>query len=865
MVQLDFKNRLNWVIAGLVAFFVLFAVWLRLLPMLSMGHTDILMLVGSDDPLYNLRQVEQLLANHFSYAWFDPMTQYPNGTTVYWGPLFIYISGFACLIAGAATRPEIIGVCLLVPVAMAAVTIVLMYYIGKICGDWKTGLLAAGFTAVVSGQFFYRSLYGYFDHHIGEVLFSTLFCLVYLYLLISEKDTKIDLKNFASWKKTALLSVLAGIAYLLGLFLMPTMILFALIVVLFTVIQFVINAWRDQKSECLLVANTIIFAVAIIGLLLFGFKSQSIDLSTYSVGHIYAYLAVIAGTTVLYLISRYLKGKEKYYYPLSLVGLAVVAAGLLFVISPQFFNQLLSASFQFFGQAPVTDTVQEARGWSSASAWNTFNYGLILMFFGGLIALYNLYRENRPHGLFVLIWSVLMVYSTWQHVRYEYYLAINVALLSAVCVSFVIELGKKDIIRLASGIANSSAPDETSDQPEETETKGKKQKKSQKKSPESFAPRYLILALVVIAAGIGILFAYTSASYSYINASGEPLLMNSDWRESLDWMANGTPDTGVNYYTIYDRNTFIYPNTSYGVMSWWDYGHMITYIAQRIPNANPFQAGVAGPDGSAAYFMAQNETTANEILDHDGTRYVITDIEMDTGKFWAMATWFNTTAAAEPYQVTMLTPDTTGTSYQSVQLNKEPYYETMVSRLHNFDGSMTNATSAYYLEYADENITKITYPVLTNAEAMNVTAAKARADKYNLDAPLGYHAAVMNPSSVIVLPLSDIPALQHYRLVHESETNVFNSDKMDVKYVKVFEYVKGAHIKGSGIIEVPVVTNTGRNFTYRQQSINGEFVVPYSTTGNPYDVKTTGKYHIIGTGTTFDVPESAVIQGLTIN
>ena len=95
MVLLDFKNRRNWIIAGLVAFFVLFAVWLRLLPMLTMGHTDILTMVGSDDPLYNLRQVEQLLANHFTYTWFDPMTRYPVGGTIYWGPLFIYISGFA--------------------------------------------------------------------------------------------------------------------------------------------------------------------------------------------------------------------------------------------------------------------------------------------------------------------------------------------------------------------------------------------------------------------------------------------------------------------------------------------------------------------------------------------------------------------------------------------------------------------------------------------------------------------------------------------------------------------------------------------------------------------------------------------------
>ena len=30
-------------------------------------------------------------------------------------------------------------------------------------------------------------------------------------------------------------------------------------------------------------------------------------------------------------------------------------------------------------------------------------------------------------------------------------------------------------------------------------------------------------------------------------------------------------------------------------MSWWDYGHIITFIGHRIPNANPFQAGIGGP------------------------------------------------------------------------------------------------------------------------------------------------------------------------------------------------------------------------------------------------------------------------------
>jgi dolichyl-diphosphooligosaccharide--protein glycosyltransferase len=85
-----------------------------------------------------------------------------------------------------------------------------------------------------------------------------------------------------------------------------------------------------------------------------------------------------------------------------------------------------------------------------------------------------------------------------------------------------------------------------------------------------------------------------------------------------------------------------------------------------------------------------------------------------------------------------------------------------------------------------------------------------------------------------------------------------------VKYVKIFEYVKGAHIKGDGIITVPIVTDTGRQYTYSQASVNGEFIVPYSTTGNPYNVKTTGKYTIIGTGRQYEVPDAAVIDGMTV-
>ena len=85
---------------------------------------------------------------------------------------------------------------------------------------------------------------------------------------------------------------------------------------------------------------------------------------------------------------------------------------------------------------------------------------------------------------------------------------------------------------------------------------------------------------------------------------------------------------------------------------------------------------------------------------------------------------------------------TDASSYDSALLNENAYYDTMISRLHNFDGSMATATAAYYVEYADQNITHVWSPVLTNAEAMNVSAAAARAAQSQPERPAGYHADV---------------------------------------------------------------------------------------------------------------------------
>jgi dolichyl-diphosphooligosaccharide--protein glycosyltransferase len=612
-------------------------------------------------------------------------------------------------------------------------------------------------------------------------------------------------------------------------------------------------------------------------------KSSGFGFAAYTLGHPLAYLMLIVMTAVLYLLAQRLHLKEVYYYPLALAGIAVVGGLILFLALPQIYGELIGNLLGFFGQNYMSTTIQEARGWSVESAWSTFHFGLLLMLLGFGVLFYRCWNENRPEHLFVLIWSAVILFATIQHIRYEYYLAANIAIVGGLAASTFLERGWKDL-GLLLGITGKKTdkPAPVADAAPESPKKQKKAPVKAKHVPASAkidAGNLAVFVMIVIAT---LLFAYLSLFLVDFNNDGTPdfvpaystansnvFSMNGDWREALEWMNAKTPATGMDMKKIYSSQNFTYPEQAYGVMSWWDYGHLITLIAERMPNANPFQEGVAGPTGAAAYFMATNESDADKILDTLKTRFVVTDIEMDISKFWAMSTWYNSTAGVTPYQPTLLSStSTTSTSYQAVSINNQQYYMTMIARLHTFDGSMTDPTTAYYIEYKDAAAAKTSYPVITRAESQNATEAKKNADAYNLRAAAGMHAMVGNPNNF--LPAEQVTALQHYRLVHESPSNGAQSlmgtqtGIPDIKYVKVFEYVKGAHIKGDGVIEVPVVTNTGRTYTYRQQSVNGEFIVPYATSGNPYEVKTTGSYRIVGTGQSFDVTESAIQTGATV-
>lgn len=816
----------------------IFAFILRCIPFFYNGNGDILNVVAMDDPMYNLRQLEAVLHNSGKFPWYDPMTLMPTGMLPHWGPLFIYILAAACVITGASTLPSIITTSLFIPPLMGALLIPVTYILVKKAFDWKTGLISALFIATIGGQFFARAMYGYLDHHIAEVLFGAIYCLAYVHAIISTRDIKIKFNDFSTLKTPIVCGLMSGIAYFAGFLAMPTMILFAFITLIYVVSMFLIGIKYTINKEALLITTVITFIIPIIGFFAMGYPIVDwIQVSHYSTGQIVAWLGVIGVTVVAYLISKYTdiftRKVNEFISPILILGGILFVSGLLFQkYAYEIFRQsIVEDALEFFMQSSVISTVQEARAWSGIDAWNAFNFFLLLMIVGLAVLAHEIFTKKRGEHIFIYIWTIVMLLSTIQHIRYEYYMAINIAIMASIGVGYFIKNIDFTFITSKFNIATKKIS-KLDDSPAQESPDKKQKPKSQKRKVESAKKsknvakyfNFIGLCLLVSLSAFAVLGGVT---YGLAIGQSASIRLNQDWKESLVWLGQNSPDTGVDYYKVYDIKTFTYPDTAYGIMSWWDYGHMITFISHRIPNANPFQAGVYGNYSSSSFFMATNEEKANEILDNLKTKYIVTDTEMATGKFWAMATWYNPEEGQEPYIKTIFVPTSQFTQdYQSAPIYTIDFYNTMITRLHIYDGNSFNVQNALYIEYETE-----THKALS-ANEMSIRDAMLKS--------LSLKDSVIKSRSQVIgsphpaQPIGVQNALQHYRLVHESPSSTITGNGVDVKYVKVFEYVKGYKYRPTtqGILfaEQKITTNTGRSFIYRQEITSGVFIFPYAGT-----------------------------------
>jgi oligosaccharyl transferase (archaeosortase A-associated) len=882
------KKHQPYIIVGLLLVFMGVSFILRVIPAAFIKDAGFLYIFDTDS-WYTMRQVEVMVRHFPQYNWFDPMTAYPTGKLIDWGPLFAGIAAIVCLIAGATTRSAIIFTSGWVSPILAVIMVPVVYQLGKTLWNRKAGIIAAGLISVVSIQFFSLSSYGWTDHHIAEVLFSSLFFLAYSFTLSYVKSQPINLKIPETLLLPVLYSGIAGVLFFLALLSSTTVILTLGVIAAYTLIQSVLDFFSNQRPDSLLAINSTFLIVSVILLFLFGFRNVGVSLSQYTIGIVYVHLILLLGTVVLFVPATIYHGNRRAY----LLTLLVLTAGtlILTLIIPLFQTMLVQILGLLFGFSIFSVAVVETLPWTLTGAWENFNIALILMSGGFLWLGYRVLRKRDSQAVFLLIWSLFMLILTVRFQRFAYFFTVNIVLLSAICIIESIGLREDFFSKYWSGMI-SPAPDSVRS-PVDTEINNPRKKpvhakkdsrkinKSTVKSPSDsnkFLKNSIVFSVLLLTAAMLAISISQNVTYGISTPLHE---ISDDWKESLTWLQSNTPDTGVDYYKSHDSGSFSYPAESYGILAVWDSGHWITFFSQRIPITNPFQDNLGGRSGAAAYFLSQNESQANDILHSLGGKYVITNSEMAIDTFTNLVPWQSNSVDISPYIKWFMLPDFNNPSrLHLIHMYDRAYFQTMVSRLHNFDGSMVTPQNAEYVQYVIRQVPAAGETsgdvngyarVITSRQEKNISQTD---DDISLiregsDLSPGRYADIF--SSLPNRTTGEISALRHYRLIHESTNDasvkIFpESDPQilsDVKNIKIFEYVNGAHIAGNGIIELPVITNTGRAFIYKQASQNGEFIVPYSTQGELQGVHATGKYHIVGSSRFITVTEKDVTEGNT--
>jgi asparagine N-glycosylation enzyme membrane subunit Stt3 len=281
---------------------------------------------------------------------------------------------------------------------------------------------------------------------------------------------------------------------------------------------------------------------------------------------------------------------------------------------------------------------------------------------------------------------------------------------------------------------------------------------------------------------------------SYYEAKGvatQATFAPSDgWEEALHWLKDNTPEPlGIDgYYNLYD-NSFVYPDSAYGVTAWWDYGYWITRTAHRMPSANPSQS--PEPIKKVAnLFLSEDQQQARDIMKALDSSYIILENSITdalNGKLWAVATWAgkDQSAYADIYYYRTKDPTTNQDTYTPIGLFSPEYYRLLSVRLYNFDGKASTSESPLV----------ITYDIKTDSSGRSYRVISQ--DPKTFDTYLSaqnYIKNQQNPNMVIVgispfINPVPIEAVTDYNLIFSSKAVTTSRDGTAVPEVKIFQYL----------------------------------------------------------------------------
>ncbi len=596
------------------------------------------------DPWYHLRAIEHQVANFPERFRFDPFLRHPAGGDVPLAPLLDWLVAGAALLAGlgSPTPRQVAISAALAPPVLAALTLWPVAALARRRWGEPAALLAAAAVASLPGQFLSRSLLGFVDHHVLEVLLSTLL-LTALTAGLTHADAG---RGRRAW------GLAAGLA--LGLYLLAWVGGAALVLLLagWIALQYAIDVASGRPltwiAELALPASGL--ALALVAL--------AYDGITVPRRNLLAAGALAAGTLTLWAVARATRAAPRR----RLLALALPALGLagalaaLARLAPVLWSELAVDLARVLPGHGVAGRVSEmapvaALGPLGLTAWQELGVAGFLLPLATGVWLWSGLVRGRRENLLLALWTIGLAGFTWGQNRFLYYLVVPAALAAAWALAGLLELappprgGVRE--RLGRGLLGAGA------------------------------------AALVLLPGLP----------AAIERSGAPAELDADWRSALDWLRSATPEPFADpaaYRRPARRGDPEAPRSSYGVAAWWDYGYWILQRARRVPIANPTQAGASEV---ARLLLATDDAAALAAADRLGARYLALDDELPllvrrgasraSGKVRAIAEW-----AAEPpesFLERVRVRSATGGD-ESRTLFYPEYYRTLLVRLYLFGG-----------------------------------------------------------------------------------------------------------------------------------------------------------------------------------
>ncbi|WP_081606145.1 oligosaccharyl transferase, archaeosortase A system-associated [Haloferax volcanii] len=924
----------DWYHIPVLSTIILVMLWIRLRSYDAFIREGTVFFSGND-AWYHLRQVEYTVRNWPATMPFDPWTEFPFGRTAgQFGTIYDQLVATAALVVGLGSpSSDLVAKSLLVaPAVFGALTVIPTYLIGKRLGGRLGGLFGAVILMLLPGAFLQRGLVGFADHNIVEPFFMGFAVLaIMIALTVADREKPVwelvAARDLDALREPLKWSVLAGVATAIYMWSWPPGILLVGIFGLFLVLKMASDYVRGRSPEHTAFVGAI--SMTVTGLLMFiPIEEPGFGVTDFGFLQPLFSLGVALGAVFLAALARWWESNDvdERYYPAVVGGTMLVGIVLFSLVLPSVFDSIARNFLRTvgFSAGAATRTISEAQPFLAANVLQSngqtavgrimSEYGFT--FFTGALAAVLLVAKPLVKGgnsrkigyavgslaligvlflipalpagigsalgvesslvsltivtalivgavmqadyeserLFVLVWAAIITSAAFTQVRFNYYLAVVVAVMNAYLLREALGI---DFV----GLANVERFDDI----------------SYGQVAAVVIAVLLILTPVLI---IPIQLGNGGVSQTAMQASQTGPGTVTQWDGSLTWMQNNTPAEGefggesnrMEYYGTYEyTDDFDYPDGAYGVMSWWDYGHWITVLGERIPNANPFQGGATE---AANYLLAEDEQQAESVLtsmgddgEGDQTRYVMVDWQMAStdAKFSAPTVFYDeSNISRSDFYNPMFRLQEQGeqtTVAAASSLKDQRYYESLMVRLYAYHGSAREA-SPIVVDWeertsADGSTTFRVTP--SDGQAVRTFDNMSAAEEYVANDPTSQIGGIGT------FPEERVSALEHYRLVKSSNSSALRSGSYqrslisegntyglqpqalvpnNPAWVKTFERVPGATVDGSGAPANTTVTarvqmrdlTTGTNFTYTQQAqtdADGEFTMtlPYSTTG----------------------------------